>query len=95
MVDHTFTDLLRGPDGRAEVVLSSDGTGRRVVLWMDEGYPYVELFTGDTLPSPDRRRKGLGLEPMTCPPDAFRTGQDVLRLEPGASITRTWGIRPG
>lgn len=95
VVDHAFTDLLRGTDGRAEVVLRSDGTGRRIVLWMDEGYPYVELFTGDPLPSPDRRRKGLGVEPMTCPPDAFRTGQDVLRLEPGVSITCTWGIRPG
>jgi aldose 1-epimerase len=31
---------------------------------------------------------------MTCPPNAFRTGEAVLRLEPGESTTGTWGIRP-
>jgi aldose 1-epimerase len=28
---------------------------------------------------------------MSCPPNAFQTGDDVVRLEPGASITSTWG----
>lgn len=93
-VDYAFTDLLRGADGRAELVLAADG-GRRVAVWVDESYPYLEMFTGDTLPQEHRRRKGLGVEPMTCPPDAFRTGQDLIRLEPGASVTTRWGIRPG
>jgi aldose 1-epimerase len=53
----------------------------------------VQVFTGDTLPAA-RRRQGLAVEPMTCPPDAFRSGQDLLRLEPGETATRQWGIRP-
>lgn len=87
-VDHAFTDLQRGPDGRARVVLS--GGGHEVTFWVDESYPYVELFTGDTLP--DRQREGLGVEPMTCPPDAFRTGEDLVRLTPGASHVAAWGV---
>jgi aldose 1-epimerase len=90
-LDHAFTGLRRDPDGRASVELSAGD--RRVVLWMDSGYPYVQVFTGDTLPAA-RRRQGLAVEPMTCPPDAFRSGQDLLRLEPGETATRQWGIRP-
>jgi hypothetical protein len=48
------------------------------------------VFTGEPLPDVNRRR--LGVEPMTCPPNAFRTGDSLIRLEPGASVTTTWGI---
>jgi aldose 1-epimerase len=30
---------------------------------------------------------------MTCPPNAFGTGTGLLVLEPGASVTHTWGLR--
>lgn len=92
-IDHAFTDLHRGSDGRAEVVLAA--AGRRVVVWVDESHPYIQVFTGDALPDEGRRRLGLGVEPMTCPPDGLRTGQDVLRLAPGESVTTEWGVRPG
>ena len=36
------------------------------------------LFTGD--PLPDVARRSLAVEPMTCPPNAFRTGRDLIRL---------------
>ena len=90
-VDHAFTDLARDGRGRATVALSDDA--EQVQLWLDERYPYVELFTGDTLPAPDRRRQGLGVEPMTCPPDAFRTGEDLARLRPGDTFTAQWGVQ--
>jgi aldose 1-epimerase len=50
------------------------------------------LFTGDPLPDVDRR--SLAAEPMTCPPNAFRTGEALIRLEPGRSFTSAWGIAP-
>jgi aldose 1-epimerase len=50
------------------------------------------LFTGDPLPDVDRR--SLAVEPMTCPPNAFRTGEALIRLEPGDSTTGAWGIVP-
>jgi aldose 1-epimerase len=48
------------------------------------------VFTGDPLPDVDRR--SLAVEPMTCAPNAFQTGEDVIALEPGGAITSTWGI---
>ena len=90
-LDHCYTDLARDPDGKARVELAG---ARTVRLWLDEGYRYLQLFTGDTL-APDRRRRGLAVEPMTCPPDAFRSGEGRLDLEPGRTVTATWGIAPG
>ena len=88
-LDDAFTDLHRDADGLAWVRLTG-ADGRTAHLWVDEAYPVVELFTGDTL-AETRRRRGLGTEPMTCPPNALQTGQDVVRLAPGASMTSTWG----
>jgi len=32
------------------------------------------------------------VEPMTCPPDAFNTGTDLVRLEPGDPHRVAWRI---
>lgn len=90
-IDYAFTDLARDAEGRAWVRLTGRD-GRTVALWADEAYPLLELYTADTL-SDSRRRKGLGSEPMTCPPNAFATGERVIRLEPGDSATASWGVR--
>lgn len=90
-IDNGFTDLERDADGRAVVALASPA-GRRVELWLDEAFRYLQVFTGDTLPA-DRRRRSAAVEPMTCPADAFRSGTDVIRLTPGDTTTATWGIR--
>lgn len=94
VLDVAFTDLERDAGGHAEVTVSAPDSGRTVTLWMDEHHRYVQVFTGDTLAA-DRRRRGIAVEPMTCPANAFATGTDVLRLEPGDTITSRWGIRPG
>lgn len=31
---------------------------------------------------------------MTSPPNAFVTGDDLLVLQPGETVTHTWGIQP-
>jgi aldose 1-epimerase len=31
---------------------------------------------------------------MTCPADAFRSGRDLITLEPGQTWRGSWGIRP-
>ena len=91
-LDHAFTDLERDGDGLAGVTLRDPNRGTEVSLWVDESYPYLMLFTGD--PLPDVRRRSLAVEPMTCPPNAFRTGDALIRLEPGSSFTSSWGIAP-
>ena len=93
VLDHAFTDLERDEDGLARVRLDDPETGRGVTVWVDGSYPYLMLFTGD--PLPDVSRRSLAVEPMTCPPNAFRTGEAVIRLEPGESATGAWGISPG
>lgn len=92
-LDTAFTDLERGADGRAVVELSS--RERRVQLWLGPHCPYLMLFTGDSLPDPARRRRALGVEPMTCAPDAFRNGYGLKLLEPGERTSATWGIGAG
>ena len=92
-MDNGFTDLERDHEGVARVELRDPNGGRAVSLWVDESYPYLMIFTGD--PLPDVARRSLAVEPMTCPPNAFRTGQDLLSLDPGRSVTCSWGIRPG
>jgi aldose 1-epimerase len=92
-LDTAFTDLTTGDDGGTAVTVRSPA-GVGVQLWMDRAYRYVELFTGDTLPEPGRRRRGLGIEPMTAAPDAFRSGDGLIRLDPGETHSAAWGLRP-
>ena len=92
-IDHAYADLDRDESGLAWVRFSGPD-GRGAAVWMDETYRWLQLFSADTLPDPARRRRGLAVEPMTCPPDAFRTGQGVRRLEPGESASGAWGITP-
>ena len=92
-LDTGFTGLRRDADGRARVELDHpDGAGG-VTLWADERFGYVMVYTGDTLDA-DHRRTALAVEPMTCPPDAFRSGTDLVVLRPGARWTGSWGITP-
>jgi aldose 1-epimerase len=90
-IDFAFTDLVRDRDGLAWTRLWAPD-GACAELWVDEAYPFVETYTGDTL-APDRARHGLGTEPMTCPPNAFATGEGLIRLRPGESATTSWGVR--
>ena len=89
-LDTAFTEL-DVDDGTTTVRLESEA--RRVELWMAEGFRYVMVYTGDTLEPVERRRRGIAIEPMTCPPNALRTGTDLIRLDPGSSWTSRWGIR--
>ena len=91
-LDTAYTDLARDGDGRAWVTFV-DTSGATTRLWVDESYPYIELFTGDSLPDLSRRRRSLGVEPMTAPPNALRDGVDITRLDPQATTTSAWGVR--
>jgi aldose 1-epimerase len=91
-LDSCFTDLERGEGGLARVELEDPESGNAVALWADGRYGYLMVFTGD--PLPDVNRRSLAVEPMTCPPNAFRSGEALIRLEPGASFTSSWGIAP-
>jgi aldose 1-epimerase len=91
-LDHCFTDLEREDDGLARVRLHDPDGESGLTLWADESYGYLMLFTGD--PLPDVARRSLAVEPMTCPPNAFRTGEALIQLDPGGSFNGSWGLTP-
>ena len=92
-LDTAFGDLSRDPDGRFRVDLDQPDGGAAATLWGDERFRYVMVYSGDTL-EPGERRTGLAVEPMTCPPNALRSGTDLVVLRPGARWTGSWGITP-
>jgi aldose 1-epimerase len=89
VLDHALTGLSRDGLGRAWARLASGST--EVALWAGQGYHWLQVFTGDTLDA-TRRRRAVAVEPMTCPPNAFATGTDLITLDPGDSVTHVWGI---
>ncbi len=91
-INNPYTGLARDGDGRAWVRLA-DGE-RSVALWAGEGHPWLEVYTRDEVHD-ETWRTGLGAEPMTCPPNAFVSGVDLIALEPGAETAGLWGITAG
>jgi aldose 1-epimerase len=89
-LDHAFTGLERDEAGLAWARLASDDAG--AALWAGPGYGWLQVFTGDTL-GQEHRRRAVAIEPMTCPPNAFVTGTDLLTLEPGQTVTHRWGVQ--
>ena len=94
VLDTGYSDLGRDQDGRAWVRMTTVDGRQGVSLWVGEHYPFLMLFTGDSLPDPSRRRRGLGIEPMTCAPNALQSGDGLRRLAPEESFSSAWGIRP-
>jgi aldose 1-epimerase len=93
VLDTAFGDVEHDSDGCSRAVLASLDGERSVEIWADSSYRWWQAFTGDTLPG-ERHRRSVALEPMTCPPDAFRSGRDLVTINPGQTWTGSWGISP-
>ncbi|WP_374947509.1 aldose 1-epimerase family protein [Agreia sp.] len=90
-IDHAFTELERDAAGRATVrVTTHDGASGVGISWGTE-CQWVQVHTADQ-PVPSIHRIGLAVEPMTCPPDAFNTGTDLVVLEPDDEHSASWTI---
>ncbi|MEV4344323.1 aldose 1-epimerase family protein [Actinoplanes sp. NPDC049596] len=92
VLDTTFGDIEHGADGITEVTIADPSSDRKVMVWADDKFKYWQVFSGDTLHG-ERFRRSVAIEPMTCPPDSFRTGRDLIVLAPGETWTASWGIR--
>jgi len=94
VVDHAFGDLDRDASGVATVVVRDPATGDGVAVWMDDRHRWIQVFTAELDPVP---RRAVAVEPMTSPPDAFRSGTDLVVLAPagtdGDEHSASWGIR--
>ncbi|RAV33644.1 aldose 1-epimerase family protein [Corynebacterium heidelbergense] len=80
-LDHCFG----GVDPGAEITLRDRETGAGVALNADAPFRWYQVFTAD----PARREgfpgvgRAVAVEPMTCPPDALRSGRDLVVLAAG------------
>ncbi len=89
-IDHAFTDIAFDGGGQARVLVRDPG-GTGVGMAWDRTCQWLQIHTADKQP-PFPNRLGLAVEPMTCPPDAFNSGVDLIRLEPGAMHSASWSI---
>jgi aldose 1-epimerase len=95
VLDTAFADLDVDDAGRMAVTVTdtaAPGPTRRTTVWADRAFGHLMAYTGDTLPDPARRRRGLAVEPMTCAPDAFNSGDGLRVLEPAETFSGSWGI---
>jgi aldose 1-epimerase len=91
-MDTAFATLVPDADGLIRVQLEAPGGGPALTLWMEPVYRFVMVYTPDTIPQVSRRRRSLAIEPMTCAPNAFRSRDGLVVLQPGESWTGSWGI---
>ncbi|WP_456286432.1 aldose 1-epimerase family protein [Microbacterium sp. JZ70] len=90
-LNHAFTGLLRDDNGLARMrVVAPDGSGAEI-SW-DERAPWVQLYTAEAS-SAEGYRHAVAVEPMTCPPDALNSRQDLLIVAPGEAVSAGWCIR--
>ena len=80
VLDHAFTDLGGGAGLCHATLVAPGGTG--VDISWDRRCGWLQVCSGDEA-GPALNRRALAVEPMTCPPDAFGSGTDLVRLEPG------------
>jgi aldose 1-epimerase len=88
-LDDPVTDLVRDDEGWARVELR--GPAGALELAVDRSWPWLQVYTGDTLPAGQRRRS-VAVEPMTCPPNALADGTDLVVLAPEETWSGTWTL---
>jgi aldose 1-epimerase len=89
VLDTAYTRLEADPDGLVRAALTAP-EGGGLSVWMGPGTTHVMVYTGDAI-----GRAGLAIEPMSCPPNAFQSGDGVRVLVPGERWTFAWGVEPG
>lgn len=87
-MDDGFTDLAT-ENGRGVASVQTKAGG--AALWFDETYRYLQVFTPENLVD---GTPAVAIEPMTCAPDAFNSGDGLIILEPKQKWSGTWGIQP-
>lgn len=92
-VDAVFTDFGRDDHGFAWAAFEDPTSKQGIDVWMDPSFRYLRCSTGDGLDG-GSRRGALVFVPMSAPPDALRSGDDLATLEPGRQWSGAWGLQP-
>jgi len=84
-LDHGFADL----DGSSALLRTEH---RTVELHWDAAFANLQVYTP---PRMAPGRNAVAIEPMSCPANAFNSGENLVRLAPGDGWSGSWGIRVG
>lgn len=85
-IDHAFGSLQADSDGAIRVSLTDESDGTSTILTAEEGINWIQIYTDGG------NRRGVAVEPMTSPANAFNSGIDLITLEPGATHRCSWRI---
>lgn len=92
LLDGVWLDTPFRTGAAAHTLRGPDRSGVR--LWTSVELGWVQVFTAD--PAHEQaypgRGRALAVEPMSCPPNALATGEDLVVLEPGQAWSGRWGI---
>lgn len=83
-LDDGFTGLT---GTTAQMITPSGGAE----VWWDDAFAYLQVFTSEVLAG---KHQAIAIEPMTCPANAFNSGDGLIVLKPGDVWQGRWGIRP-
>ncbi|HCL5252704.1 TPA: aldose-1-epimerase [Salmonella enterica] len=81
-IDHTF----KTDSDEWEMHITDPQQALSVSLRSDQ--PWLQIYSGEKL-----HRKGIAVEPMSCPPNAFNSGIDLLLLSPEQQHRLFFNIR--
>lgn len=87
-IDHAFKAANSALEQRVDVI-AKNGSGVRMEF--DGSSPWIQIHTADRDGGHDSRIC-LAVEPMSCPPDAFNSGIDLIWLLPCDEHKMTWKI---
>lgn len=79
------------PESEGQYAIELEGPEGKMEYWQETGVGkcnFVQVFT-----PPDRQ--AVALEPMTCAPDAFNSGDGLARLKPGQVLSARFGMKAG
>lgn len=75
-----------------QTTLSND-SGDKVMIWQDRNFPYLQVYSADTIGEKHARR-GFAVEPQTCTGFAFNVdGMGLLILQPEEVFKGSWGVQ--
>ncbi len=89
-LDDAWVDVVRDDERRTWATLGRPD-GSTVAMWGDAATKAWQVCTGDEVARIGRT--AVAVEPMSCVADAFRTGEDLVRLEPGQQHVLRWGLQ--
>lgn len=88
-LDLGLAELARDADGVAVGGVEHPGGGAKI--WFGPAFDWIQLFTPEALGD---HPASVAIEPMSCPANAFNSGDGLVVLAPGDRWTGSWGITP-